>query len=124
MVSAVNIALEEKAVEINIKGKRKKVSAIEGMVQGVTGADNQLSIFLDPEKTTYGIRLIRFNGVSPVRRGDRIKAGLIVDQEFPKEAVYIGLLKDASHNSIYERIDCMRDYDSLHVDWKKMGLPD
>ena len=120
----VNFALEERAVEISINGKKKKVSVIEGMVKGVEGYGNQLRISLDPEKTTYEIRLIEFNGQSPVRRGDRIKAGLIVHPEFPKEAVYIGLLKDAFPNSVYERIDCMRGYEPLHVDARKMGLPD
>jgi len=123
VMMGVNDALEEKAVNVNINGKKTKVSAIEGVVRGVTGFNNGLDVFLDPEKTTYRISLIMFDGVSPVRMGDRIRAGLIVTPEFGKKAVYLGLMKDASSNSAYERIDFMNGYDPLHVDWKKFGLP-
>ncbi len=124
----VNALLEERDVEVDINGKKTEISTIEGMVLGVTGFNDGLHVSLDSEKTTYGkttysISRIIFDGISPVRMGDRIRAGLIVTPEFDKKAVYLGLMKDASSNSAYERIDFMNGYDPLHVDWKKMGLP-
>ena len=119
----VNDALEQNAVEVNVEGKRVKISRIEGRVTAVNNSGNELKISLDLKQTDYGINLIVFQGASPVRRGDRIRAGLIVHSAFPKEAVYLGLMHDASKNSVYERIDCKRGYAPLTKDWTKMGLP-
>ena len=137
----VNDALEQKAVEIKVGGEKKEISEIEGVVKDVYGFNElikikpkgheifagpppsyyqrHLSISLDSETSTHHIPQIKFIGTSPVRGGDRIRAGLIVDSAFPKEAIYVGILKE---DDSYERIDFMNGYDPQQEDTEKLRV--
>ena len=121
----ITAILEKKAVEISIRGKKKKIATIEGLVTGVTGLEDKLHIHLDCTTYTHRINLIKFSGQSPVRKGDRIRAGLIVIPEFPKEAIFIGIYEDGTKPDYlkrFSRLDFMGGYNPLHVDTKKLGI--
>jgi len=143
--------LEEKAVEIEVeKGVLKKIVKIEGSVDRVsgfnepigispttplttigqpiksyiTGYQKKLQIVLDSKTSTHKISLLKFQGTSPVRDGDRIKAGLILDEYFERHQIgnilYLGMLKQ---DGSFGRIDYMDGYNPTHGDASKLGLP-
>ena len=141
--------LEEKAVEIEINKNLTKVVSVEGSVKSVsgfnkpikispvtpstsfgkpipsylTGHQKRLQIALDSKTSTYKIGLLKFKGTSPIRKGDHIKAGLILGEEIEKystgDALYIDIFeKDGS----LVRRDFMDGYNPTHGDAKKLGL--
>jgi len=142
--------LEEKAVEIEIDKNLIKVVSVEGSVKSVsgfnkpikispitpstsfgksirsylTGHQKRLQIALYPETSTpEKIGLLKFKGTSPVRKGDLIKAGLILGEDVEKygtgDALYIDIFeKDGS----LVRRDFMDGYNPTHGDAKKLGL--
>jgi len=142
--------LEEKAIEIEINKDLTKVVPVEGSVEFVegfnepikissitsstitgktissylTGYQKELHIALDPESNPEEIKLLKFKGTSPVRGGDRIKVGLILDEYFERYKIanilYLGILKQDGSS---ERIDYMDGYNPTQGDAKKLGLP-
>ena len=140
--------LEEKAVEIRIQGDLQKIVKIEGSVDRVNGFNEpikiipspsikqilggsdtigyqkKLQIVLDSKTSTHKISLLKFKGTSPVRDGDRIKAGLILDEYFERHRIgnilYLGMLKQ---DGSFGRIDYMDGYNPTHGDASKLRLP-
>jgi hypothetical protein len=131
-------SLEEKAVEIEIDKNLIKVVSIECSVESVSGYNKpieinimsdtiyqkKLHITLDPKTSTEDIGLLKFQGTSPVRGGDNIKAGLILDKYSEKyeggNILYLGILKQ---DGSFGRIDYMDGYNPMHGDASKLGLP-
>ena len=142
--------LEEKAVEIEINKTLTKVVSVEGSVEFVegfnepveissitsstitgktissylTGYQKKLHIALDPESNPKEIELLKFKGTSPVREGDTIKAGLILDEYSKRYRIgnilYLGLLKK---DGSFGRVDYADGYNPTQGDAKKLGLP-
>ena len=143
--------LEEKAVEIEIQGVVKKVTEINGLVKNVSGYNKPIKIkdhsigsitrYLDFQTTGYQKELLifsdskistdeiislnfSFRGTSPVRGGDRIKVGLILDKDIEiiyrtRNILYLGIL---NQNGSLGRIDYEEGYTPLVNDIKKLGL--
>ena len=141
--------LEEKAVEIDINETLTKVVSVEGSVESVSGFNEpikmspttphtiigqpiksyiigyqkKLHINLDPETSTECIGLLKFKGTSPVKGGDRIKAGLILEEYFKRYRIgnilYLEVLKQ---DGCLERRDFIDGYNPIHGDAKKLGL--
>jgi len=141
--------LEKKAVEVEIDKNLIKVVSIECSVESVsgfnkpvkispttphtiigqpirsylTGYQKKLHITLDPKTSTENIGLLKFQGTSPVRGGDNIKAGLILDKYSETyeggNILYLGILKQ---DGSLERVDFMDGYNPTHGDAKKLGL--
>ena len=131
--------LEEKAVEIEINETLTKVVSVEGSVESVSGFNEpiilkidhttivgyqkKLHINLDPETSTECIGLLKFKGTSPVKGGDRIKAGLILEEYFKRYRIgnilYLEVLKQ---DGCLERRDFIDGYNPIHGDAKKLGL--
>jgi len=145
--------LEEKAVEIFLNKTDEiptKVVSVEGSVESVsgfnepikispvtplttigqpiksyiTGYQKKLHIVLNPKTSTpEKIGLLNFQGTSPVRGGDRIKAGLILDEYFEKHGVgnilYLDILKQGG---FFWRRDFVDGYNPMQNDIEKLGL--
>ena len=141
--------LEEKAVEIEVQGVVKKVVEIKGSIiyvngfnkpieisptttktiigkpipSHITGYQKELNIVLNPMTSTNKTVLIKFKGTSPVREGDRIEAGLILDKDFKKykvgEIIYLGIL---NQDGFPGRRDFIDGYNLTPNDAKKLGL--
>jgi len=119
--------LEKKAVEIIVRGDPHKIVQILGSVESVSGFNRPqefLHIVLDPKTSTpEKIGLLKFQGTSPVRGGDRIKVGLILDEYFEKHGVgnilYLDVLKQ---NGSFGRRDFMDGYNPMQKDIEKLGL--
>ena len=103
--------LEARSNEIVVlsgKARQKlKITNIEGQVIKVNNIRgdqhrNYLNVHLKPETQKEGIMLY-FYGTSPVRGGDKIRAGIILDEEFSLErerigdAFYIEIIDERSH---------------------------
>jgi hypothetical protein len=121
--------LEEKAVEIRLHGDIQKIVETKGSVIRVSGFNKEdqkrLHIVLDSRTSTpEKIELLKFYGESPVRGGDTISAGLILDQYSEKGGRgYILYLEILKQDGSLERIDFMYNYDPSLEDTKKLGLP-
>lgn len=123
--------LEEKAVEIIFKGDPHKIVQILGSVKSVSGFNKDLEFLYSNQKVLYinlktiknYVRLLKFYGTSPVRGGDIIKAGLILNAYSEKDGsgylLYLGILKQ---DGSFGRIDYMDDYTPMHDDAKRLGL--
>ncbi len=140
--------LEKKAIKIRVHGDLQKIVQIWGSVEFVegfnepikissitsstitgktissylTGYQKKLHIALDPESNPEEIKLLNFKGTSPVRGGDKIKVGLILDEYFERYRIgnilYLGILKQEGSS---ERIDYMDGYNPTQGDAKKLG---
>lgn len=139
--------LEKKAVEIEINKNLIKVVSVEGSVKSVsgfnkpieikistgsigeapnshiTGYQKKLNIILDPNTSTEDIELLKFQGTSSVKGGDRIKAGLILDDYFKRRGIgtilYVGILKQ---DGSFGRIDYIDGYNPMQHEVIKLGL--
>ncbi|MBA7598176.1 hypothetical protein ES703_05187 [subsurface metagenome] len=125
--------LEEKAVEIRVRGDLHKIVQILGSVESVSGF-NKDQKFLDINLKTIKnyVGLLKFYGTSPVRGGDIIKAGLVLNVYYGKRwqrtyskkdgsgsLLYLGILKQ---DGSFGRIDFMDGYNPMHDDAIKLGL--
>ena len=117
--------LEEKAVEIEVNEDLQKIVQIVGSVESVSGFNERgfLHINSDFKISPIGKIRLKFKGTSPVRGGDRIKAGLILSQYFEEEGegdlLYLGILKQ---DGSFGRIDYADDYNVLPWAIKELGL--
>jgi len=120
-------SLEEKAVEIEVQGDPQKIIKIQGSVESVSGfnaGQKFLHISLDSKTSTpEKIGLLKFYGESPVRRGDIIRAGLILEEDVKEygtgRALYVEIMeKDGS----LTRRDFMDGYNPMQHDVEKLGL--
>ena len=123
-------SLEEKAVEVKIDGVQKKVVCINGIVSSVTGRcdtvrnyTRALSIGLNGWAKEQGVVLLEFRGTSPVRKGDIIRAGLVLGEDIEKrgsgEALYIEITDEHGHRA---RLDFRDGYNLTYNDSGKIGL--
>ena len=128
------ISLEARANNIEVStgnGKKTlKVVNIEGHVRSAEiKADYSykrcLHIYLDPETQKEGITQLNFDGTSPIRGGDKIRAGLILNETVKKnggaaEAFYVEIINQNGH---YLRRD-FRDRDKGGFSNRDLGLKD
>ena len=106
------ISLEARANKIEVStGNGKKtleVVKIEGhVISAERKADYSykrcLRIHLDPETQKDGITQLNFYGTSPVRGGDKIRAGIILDETVKEyggaaEAFYVEITDQRGHH--------------------------
>lgn len=138
--------LEEKAVEINVKGVQKSIvkvrgsvifvtgiskpikiktssgSITEGLDSYTTGYQKELDIFLNNRHQRDSIINLKFKGESPIERGNLIKVGVILSEDANYErgeVLYINIV-DATGSK--DRIDFKEGYIPSKEDIKKLGL--
>ena len=124
--------LESRALNIEVSGREGKetikVVKIEGHVESVEGkidhyAKKCLRIHLNRETQKDGIAELNFYGTSPVRGGDKIRVGLILNENVIKynaagEALYMEIIDERGH---YSRRDFGDEY-VMHVFNTELGL--
>ena len=95
------VSLEALAQEIEVEGKTLKIARIEGYVTRAEGGRkdfshrNHLRIYLNPETQKDKIIRLDFYGVSPVRTGDKVRAGIILEEKI--EAFYVEIIDERGH---------------------------
>ena len=113
--------LEGNVVELDIDGKRVKVDAVKARVNHVSGWSSDewgriLQISFEGHRNDVG--MVRFQGDSPVRAGEMIRAGVIINDYLGEtgigNAIYINLLEAG-------RLDYMHGYNPSTGDADKLG---
>ena len=128
-------SLEEKAVEIIVHGDLQKIVQILGSVKSVSGFNKDLESLYSNQKVLYinlnpktstkknYVGLLKFQGSSPVRGGDIIKAGLSLGSYSEESGggyiLYLGILKK---DGSFGRIDYEDGYNPMHDDARRLGL--
>ena len=121
--------LEDRALNIEVYGRGGgeilQVTKIEGHVTSVRGmldpSNNKkyLRIHLDSDTQKDDVIELNFCGESPVKGGDKIRAGLILG-ESSIDALYLELLDERGH---YLRRDFSDEY-TTHISPRDLGLED
>ena len=118
-------SLEEKAVEIIVHGDLQKIVQISGSVESISGYNKENQKFLHIKLKTRNpyVGLLKFQGTSPVRGGDIIKAGLSLGSYSEESGsgyiLYLGILKK---DGSFGRIDYEDGYNPMHDDARRLGL--